>query len=61
MAEVIVGFKVLPKDVDIDLDKLEEKGIVFTGPIHGGRPGGSSWSHFRGPDGNIYEIKQRKL
>lgn len=25
MAEVIVGFKVLPKDVDIDLDKLEEK------------------------------------
>lgn len=25
MAEVIVGFKVLPKDVDIDLDKLEER------------------------------------
>ncbi len=24
MAEVIVGFKVLPKDVDIDLDKLEK-------------------------------------
>lgn len=25
MADVIVGFKVLPKEVDIDLDKLEEK------------------------------------
>jgi len=25
MAEVIVGFKVLPKDVNIDLDKLEDK------------------------------------
>ncbi len=24
MAEVIVGFKVLPKEVDIDIDKLEE-------------------------------------
>jgi len=25
MADVIVGFKVLPKTVDVDLDKLEEK------------------------------------
>jgi elongation factor 1-beta len=25
MAEVIVGLKVLPKTVDVDLDKLEEK------------------------------------
>ena len=25
MSEVIVGFKVLPKDVNIDLDKLEER------------------------------------
>lgn len=25
MAEVVVGFKVLPKTVEVDLDKLEEK------------------------------------
>lgn len=25
MAEVIVGFKILPKEVGIDLDKLEER------------------------------------
>lgn len=25
MAEVLVGLKVLPKDVDVNLDKLEEK------------------------------------
>lgn len=25
MAQVIVGFKVLPKEVEVDLDKLEER------------------------------------
>ena len=40
--------------------ELEEKGIEFIGPIQGTKPGGSRWSHFKGPDGNVYELKQLK-
>jgi catechol 2,3-dioxygenase-like lactoylglutathione lyase family enzyme len=34
---------------------LESAGIEFIGPFHEADDGGS-WSHFRGPDGNVYEI-----
>ena len=32
-------------------------GIEFIGPIQ--REGDTSWNHFRGPDGNVYEIMSR--
>jgi hypothetical protein len=32
--------------------------IEFLGPT-GGEPGGYRWAHFRGPDGNVYELTQR--
>ena len=51
----VAGFEV--DDIEASRKYLESKGIEFVGPIHGE---GSRWSHFRGPDGNIYEIKQRK-
>jgi catechol 2,3-dioxygenase-like lactoylglutathione lyase family enzyme len=34
---------------------LEAAGIAFIGPVHEADDGGS-WSHFRGPDGNVYEV-----
>jgi len=52
----VVGF-----DVD-DIYKarlfLEKKGIEFIGAIEGD-PKKSRWAHFKGPDGKIYELKQR--
>ena len=40
-------------------EDLEEKGIEFIGPIYG-TLGSTRWSHFKGPDGNVYELKQPK-
>ena len=34
---------------------LEAAGISFLGPVHESDDG-AAWSHFRGPDGNVYEI-----
>jgi predicted enzyme related to lactoylglutathione lyase len=50
----VPGFEV--DDIEAMRKKLEAKGIEFVGPIYGTN---SRWSHFRGPDGNMYEIKQR--
>ena len=49
----VAGFEVT--DIESTRKELESKGIEFVSPIQGER---SRWSHFRGPDGNIYEIKQ---
>ncbi len=51
----VVGFEV--DDIEGSRKDLESRGIEFIGPIYGDN---SRWSHFRGPDGNIYEIKQQK-
>ena len=51
----VPGFEV--EDIISTKKELEEKGIEFIGPIYGNN---SRWTHFRGPDGNIYEIKQIK-
>ena len=48
----VVGF--LVDDVDSARREMEAAGIEFIGPIQ--RSEHSSWNHFRGPDGNIYEI-----
>ncbi|HET8873922.1 MAG TPA: VOC family protein [Gaiellaceae bacterium] len=48
----LVGF--LVDDVAVARAELESRGIEFIGPIRTGA--GSSWSHFRAPDGNVYEL-----
>lgn len=52
----VVGFDV--DDIDEARKTLEESGIEFIGPT-AGDPSKSRWAHFRGPDGNIYELKWR--
>jgi predicted enzyme related to lactoylglutathione lyase len=48
----VVGFRV--PDVVTTRAELEAAGAELIGRVH--REGGSAWQHFRGPDGNIYEI-----
>ena len=51
----VVGFEV--EDVREAREEMEAKGVTFLGPVHDGGPG-AAWSHFRGPDGKVYEITQ---
>lgn len=48
----VVGFGI--PNLENARGELEEAGVEFIGEIHGA-PGGR-WSHFYGPDGNVYEI-----
>ena len=50
----VAGF--LVDDVESARGVLEAKGIEFIGPVHEWAPTGEAWSHFRAPDGNVYEI-----
>jgi predicted enzyme related to lactoylglutathione lyase len=47
-----VGFAVT--DIDEARSELEAEGIEFMAPTQS--EGEFRWAHFRGPDGNIYEI-----
>jgi catechol 2,3-dioxygenase-like lactoylglutathione lyase family enzyme len=49
----VVGFEV--DDIEAARTRLEAEGVEILG-VTGGIPGGTRWVHFRGPDGNIYEI-----
>ncbi len=49
----VAGF--LVDDVARARVELEAAGVAFIGQVHDADDGGS-WSHFRGPDGNVYEI-----
>ena len=49
----VVGF--LVDDVREARKDLEGAGITFIGPVHEADDGGS-WSHFTGPDSNVYEL-----
>jgi len=49
----VAGF--LVDDVARARAELEAASITSIGPVHEADDGGS-WSHFRGPDGNVYEI-----
>jgi catechol 2,3-dioxygenase-like lactoylglutathione lyase family enzyme len=51
----VVGFRV--DDIDEARARMEATGIKFIGPVQ--RSGDASWNHFRGPDGNVYEIYSR--
>ncbi len=48
----VVGFGV--PDVDAARAELEGAGVEFIGPTNS--DDGYRWAHFRGPDGNVYEI-----
>ena len=50
----VVGF--LVDDVESARGSLEAQGIEFIGPVHEWEPTGEAWSHFRAPDGNVYEL-----
>jgi catechol 2,3-dioxygenase-like lactoylglutathione lyase family enzyme len=52
----VAGF--LVDDVEAARGLLEAEGIGFFGPVHVWEPTGAAWSHFRAPDGNVYEIVQ---
>ena len=52
MTAPVAGF--LVEDVESARVEMEAQGTEFIGPIH--QVGTQSWSHFRGPDGHIYEI-----
>ncbi len=52
----VIGFDV--DDIDNTRKEMEKMGIEFIGPT-GGDIQKSRWAHFRGPDGNIYELKWR--
>jgi len=49
----VAGF--LVDDVRGARAELEAAGISFIGRVHEADDGGT-WSHFRGPDGNVYEV-----
>jgi glyoxylase I family protein len=49
----VVGFRV--DDVAEAQAEMEAAGITFLGRPESS-PDGYAWSHFRGPDGNVYEI-----
>jgi catechol 2,3-dioxygenase-like lactoylglutathione lyase family enzyme len=48
----VVGFRV--DDVGAARARMEAEGVEFVGPVQ--RSEGAAWSHFRAPDGNVYEI-----
>ena len=49
----VAGF--LVEDVEKARAELETAGISFIGPVHRS-DAHSAWSHFVGPDGNVYEL-----
>ena len=52
----VVGF--LVDNIEEAKAEMEAEGIEFIGPVGEGRK--SKWAHFRGVDGNTYELKQVK-
>jgi catechol 2,3-dioxygenase-like lactoylglutathione lyase family enzyme len=46
-------------DVEAARERLEAGGAEFIGAIQHWEPTGEAWSHFRGPDGNVYELTQK--
>jgi predicted enzyme related to lactoylglutathione lyase len=52
----VAGFEV--DDIETARERLEAGGADFIGPVHRWEPTGEAWSHFRAPDGNVYELTQ---
>ncbi len=53
----VPGFEV--DDMEGARKRLEAGGADFIGPIHRWPPTGEAWSHYRAPDGCVYELTQR--
>ena len=54
----VAGF--LVDDVAAARAELEQvEGVEFIGPIHDDGGFGNQWSHFRAPDGHVYEVTNR--
>jgi catechol 2,3-dioxygenase-like lactoylglutathione lyase family enzyme len=51
----VVGFRV--DDAEEARASMEAAGVEFLTPVQ--RSEGATWSHFRDPDGNVYEIYAR--
>ena len=49
----VVGF--LVDDIDQARNRLRKAGLELIGEVKKGEKG-YAWQHFRGPDGNVYEI-----
>jgi catechol 2,3-dioxygenase-like lactoylglutathione lyase family enzyme len=54
----VAGF--LVEDVDAARAELEAAGIELLGAVGRGDAPGEAWQHFRGPDGNVYELTERR-
>jgi catechol 2,3-dioxygenase-like lactoylglutathione lyase family enzyme len=52
----VVGFEI--GDFTLTRSRMMEAGIEFIGPVQESET--RTWNHFRGPDGNIYEIMSKK-
>jgi catechol 2,3-dioxygenase-like lactoylglutathione lyase family enzyme len=52
----VVGFRM--DDVREARTKMEAEGVEFLTPVQSSEK--ASWTHFRGPDGNVYEIYGRR-
>ncbi len=52
----LVGLRI--DDVEAACAAMEAAGVEFLGPVQ--RSEGAAWSHFRGPDGNVYKIIARR-
>jgi catechol 2,3-dioxygenase-like lactoylglutathione lyase family enzyme len=52
----VVGLRV--DNVEAARAEMEAAGVEFLGPVQ--RSEGAAWSHFRGPDGNVYEVIGRR-
>lgn len=52
----VVGF--LVDDIEVARAEMESVGVEFLSPVSGVQ-GEPRWSHFRAPDGNVYEITER--
>jgi catechol 2,3-dioxygenase-like lactoylglutathione lyase family enzyme len=50
----VAGFDVA--DIEDARDRLTSAGAEFIGPIQRWEQTGEAWSHFRAPDGNVYEL-----
>jgi catechol 2,3-dioxygenase-like lactoylglutathione lyase family enzyme len=48
----VVGFRV--EDFEDARARMEAEGVEFLGPVQ--RSEKAAWVHFRGPDGNVYEV-----
>jgi catechol 2,3-dioxygenase-like lactoylglutathione lyase family enzyme len=48
----VVGFQV--EDFEDARARMEAEGVEFLGPVQ--RSEKAVWVHFRGPDGNVYEV-----